>query len=363
MKSRCKWIAIASVSLLFGVTTAQGQVPSTVMTLRSITKAMTMSYRLFTPAGYDRAKKYPLILAFHGYNQDGPDESNTGYIDYNSLCSFWVSNALQAAHPCFVVAPHNPSGTWIDTIFTVCNASGTYHQGPLSARLSTVMSILDSLQKEFSIDTNRIYVTGLSIGGFATWDLITRFPGRFAAAIPMSGAADTTKAAAVAGLPIWCCHGQIDDVVTPLSDRYMMAAIDRLDGSNGVVYTECNGTVCVTTSKTKLDSLVNAGVLHLYTEVKNVAHAIWDNCYANTSIQTWLFKQVKAAVAVTPGGRRAGSCLSRPAKVMVVPGDRAGLRSILRSGGRLYDVRGSLVSHAALGQVSVQVPRMLIVGH
>jgi predicted peptidase len=90
--------------------------------------------------------KYPLILAFHGVGEDG-DSSNTAYIDKNGLVSAWVATAFQSKYPCFVVAPHNPSGTWIDT--------------------------------------NRLYVTGLSIGGWATWDLVTRFPEKFAAAGPL----------------------------------------------------------------------------------------------------------------------------------------------------------------------------------
>jgi predicted peptidase len=361
MKPCCKWISIACCAALLNFASAYAQIPSSVMTLRSISRAMTLNYRLFTPSGYDHTKKYPLILAFHGVSQDGTDESNTGYVDYNSLCLYWVSNTLQAAHPCFVVAPHNPSGTWIDTNYTACNTTGTYRQGPISTRLSTVMGILDSLQKEFSIDTNRLYVTGLSVGGFATWDLITRYPGKFAAAIPMSGAADTSKAPAAAQVPVWCCHGQIDNTVTPVSERYMMAAIDRLDGSKGVAYPECNGITCVTTFRTKLDSLVNAGIIHFYWERQNIGHAIWDTCYANTSLQAWLFKQVKNGASAVSGIRSGSPAVSCSGNARIVLADRSAIQSLLHRGGRVYDLRGSLVRNAGFKQGSAAGRCLLMV--
>lgn len=139
-----------------------------------------------------------------------------------------------------------------------------------------------------------------------------------------------------------------------------MAAIDQLDGSKGVAYPECNGTMCVTTFRTKLDSLVNAGIIHFYWERQNIGHAIWDTCYANTSLQAWIFKQVKGATMVSRihSGKPA---VMHTGNARVVLADRSAIRSLLRRGGRVYDMRGSLVRKADLEQGSAAAPRLLIV--
>ena len=274
------------------------QTPSSVMTLLSATGAMTIKYHLFQPTGYNRSVKYPLVLTFHGIGEDG--EANIGAIDYHGIAATWIDTNFQKSHPCFVVSPHNPSGTWTGFDYTIANSTGTFVQpSAISTRLSTVMGILDSICKEFNIDTNRIYITGLSIGGFATWDLITRFPKKFAAAIPMSGAVDTSKASRIASLPIWNIHGQVDGSVTALSSRLIMKKLDSLDGNKGVVYPECKDTACTTMPNTRLDSLINAGATHLYSEQQNGGHVLWLGYYSNSRIREWLFKQIKPAPAAS----------------------------------------------------------------
>jgi predicted peptidase len=275
---------------------------------------MTLFYHLFKPDGYSAEKKYPLIIAFHGVGENG-DSASTVYINSNGLVSSYVSAAFQSRHPCFVAAPHNPSGTWTDTAWTVSNTVCKYKQGPISTRLNTVMLLLDSLQREFPIDSNRIYITGLSIGGWATWDLITRFPDRFAAAFPQSGGVDTGKANAVIRTPIWSYNGSKDNVVAPLSANYFFDNLDKLDGNSGVAYTWCHGTDCpAKMSARTIDSLTNAGVIHFYTLDPTMAHTGWAQYYADTLIQNWLMKQSRSpasAIRTRTAAPRGGAAVSR----------------------------------------------------
>jgi predicted peptidase len=294
--NRLSAIAILAFTVLSSSLSAQ--TPSNVMQLRKQTgSGISLYYHLYKPEGYSRAIKYPLILAFHGVGEDG-DSASTAYINNNGLVSAWVATAFQSKYPCFVVAPHNPSGTWIDTPWTVSNTNVKYRQGPISSRLATSMQILDSLTREFSIDTNRLYVTGLSIGGWATWDLVTRYPDKFAAAFPQSGGVDTSKANLLVRTPIWSYNGKLDDVVAPISVNLFMQNLDRLDGDNGVVYTNCQGNTCpAKLNAGKIDSLIDAGKTHFYSLDPAHGHEGWDLYYGDTLIQKWFMKQRRDAPA------------------------------------------------------------------
>jgi predicted peptidase len=340
-----RYIVMAGCVGIMGLSITGAQTPSSVMQLRKHKgAAMTLYYHLFKPGGYSNVNKYPAVIALHGVGEDG-DSTSTLYIDKNGLVSNWVSTAFQTKHPCFVIAPHNPSGTWTDTAWTVSNTVCGYKQGPISARLGTVMQILDSMEREFPLDTNRIYITGLSIGGWATWDLVTRFPDKFAAAFPQSGGVDTGKAGVVAQVPIWCYHGKQDGVVAPLSDNFMMDNIDKVDGNKGVVFTWCHGNTCpAKMSEAKIDSLTKAGMIHFYTLDPNRSHDGWDQYYGDTLIQNWLMKQSRTGTTAVFSQnipvRVAGGCQQA---IMV---SVAGLwnQPAWRSGYEVYNLRGKRIS-------------------
>jgi predicted peptidase len=310
MQNLLRFSAPALLALAVFSSSPFAQTPSSVMQLRKHKgSGMTLYYHLYKPQGYSSNVKYPLIMAFHGVGEDG-DSTSTLYIDKNGLVSAWVATAFQNKYPCFVVAPHNPSGTWTDTAWTVSNTNVKYRQGPISSRLATSMQILDSLTREFSIDTNRLYVTGLSIGGWATWDLVTRFPDKFAAAFPQSGGVDTSKAGLLVRTPIWSYNGKLDDVVAPVSVNLFMQNLDKLDGDNGVVYTHCQGNNCpARMNAAKIDSLIDAGRTHFYSLDPARAHDGWDLYYGDTLIQKWLMKQRRESPTslVNPGRRKSSS--------------------------------------------------------
>jgi predicted peptidase len=133
---------------------------------------------------------------------------------------------------------------------------------------------LDSLLNEFSVDTNRMYITGLSMGGYATWDLIVRFPNKFAAAVPMSGGGDVSKVMLIKHIPIWDFHGAQDGTVPVKNSRDMMTAFENTGTT--VVYTNCHHGDCTGLPDSVIADTLKNGARHIYTEYQNGGHAIWD---------------------------------------------------------------------------------------
>ena len=214
-----------------------------------------LKYRLFTPADYDANKKYPLVLFFHGAGERGADNAKQlvhGMRDFSS-------EEVQQKYPCFIVAPQCPDNQQgVNVPWSA--AEHTMPQQPAES-LQLSLELLEALQKEFSIDDKRIYVTGLSMGGYATWDIIQRHPELFAAAAPVCGGGDKGGARKMAKLPLWVFHGDSDTAVPPQRSRDMIAAIKAAGGSPK------------------------------YTEYKKTGHDSWSATYRDPEFYAWLFAQ------------------------------------------------------------------------
>jgi predicted peptidase len=130
-----------------------------------------------------------------------------------------------------------------------------------SEPLRLALALVGALQGEFSIDSRQIYVTGLSMGGYGTWDAAMRRPDLFAAAVPVCGGADETKAARIAKMPIWVFHGARDPVVKVARSDHMIAALLKAGGNPG------------------------------YTRYPGEEHASWDPAYRDPELFKWLFAQ------------------------------------------------------------------------
>ncbi len=257
----------------------------------------TMPYRLFIPENYDSSKTYPLILALHGAGERGKD--NEAQLKAHRLATVWADSVRQAKNPCFIVAPQCPDERqWVNTDWT----KGNYSLAAvgISDELSTVSDLLDSLAREFPINTDRLYVTGVSMGGYATWDLITRFPNRFAAAIPMSGGADTSRAASIRLMPIWDFHGGSDPAVPVTTSRDMIEAL--IHANRACVFTEYNyreGAGQKMPDST-LAQKVSYNAPLLYTEYIGKGHAVWQESYSNPQLAIWLFAQKRSPEVIPP---------------------------------------------------------------
>ena len=130
--------------------------------------------------------------------------------------------------------------------------------------LRMTLGLVEALQDEFpQIDPDRLYITGLSMGGFGTWDAIQRYPELFAAAVPICGGGDVSKADRLTKIPLWVFHGAEDKLVNPKWSRDMVEAIKKAGGSPK------------------------------YTEYPDVGHQSWVNAYRDPELFAWLFGQKK----------------------------------------------------------------------
>ena len=216
----------------------------------------TLPYRLLQPKDYDAKQKYPLVTFFHGAGERGVN--NSAQLVHGT--SHYAQAANREKFPCFVIAPQCPNGQqWVDMPWGA--ASGVQPKPP-SAAMALVLELMAALPKEFSIDDGRLHVTGLSMGGYATWDCITRFPGRFAAAVPICGGGDEkTVNAAVAKTPVWAFHSDDDTAVKVKRTRNMIQAMREAGGAPH------------------------------YFEYWGLGHNSWGRAYAEPELLPWMFAQ------------------------------------------------------------------------
>jgi predicted peptidase len=214
-----------------------------------------LPYRLLQPPKASPAQKCPLVLFLHGAGERGTD--NQAQLVHGA--PLFLKPQIRAQFPCFVVAPQCPTNRrWVEMDWGA--EVGTQPSEP-SEPMKLVMDLLERLPREYPIDSERIYVTGLSMGGFGTWDLITRFPGRFAAAVPICGGGDAQVAARAAKTPVWAFHSDDDTVVKVRRTRDMIAGMRQAGGQPH------------------------------YFEYRGLGHGAWDKAYAEPELLSWMFAQ------------------------------------------------------------------------
>lgn len=223
----------------------------------------TLGYRLLAPKNYDPKQKYPLVLVLHGAGERGSD--NAVQLKYGA--PLFIKDEVREKYPCFVVAPQCPAEQKWSEVDWTSTAPLTQTEKP-TAPMALVLGALEALQKEFSIDPDRLYVTGLSMGGYGTWDLITRFPEKWAAAAPICGGGDTKVAARVKSLPIWAFHGLEDPTVKVIRTQEMIAALEA------------------------------AGGKPLFSVYPYVKHDSWNIAYGEPELLPWLFAQKRGQAEV-----------------------------------------------------------------
>lgn len=215
------------------------------------TQGTQLPYRLFHPPKYDPGTKYPLVLFWHGAGEVGVD--NLGQLRDNGEYSFLtVSN--QAKFPCFYLLPQ---------------VGGAFSEYQI---LDWATNLLSHLEEQFSIDPDRFYVTGLSMGGFSTWAMVARYPDRVAAAIPMSGGIvynNLTDYLQSLHVPIWNFHAADD------------------------------GSVPVSYSDESVASLRGLGASINYTRYQTGGHGIWSVAYSTPGLVDWLMAQRRGVDSTT----------------------------------------------------------------
>lgn len=222
-----------------------------------------LPYSLFIPKNYDPQKQYPLVVFLHGAGERG--YNNQVQLKANEGAIVWASDLVQATNPCFVLAPQCPQNAgWTDIW-------GGKPFEP-SVYLEMVYDVILDLTKNYSIDKGRIYLTGLSMGGFGTWALAMVHPETFAALVPICGWGDTSKAYLIKDIPTWVFTAEDDPVVKVEGVRAIVKALQDLNAP--IRYTE-----------------YEKGVVS--PPLALMAHWSWVPTYKNQKMIEWLFSQRK----------------------------------------------------------------------
>lgn len=216
---------------LLSVSHASAQELEKLLTAKTFKSAggETLPYRLFVPANYDRRKKYPLIVFLHGSGGLGNDNLKQLQLGNRYLIDRFTQSESQSRYPAFVVAPQSIGEGWVAANDRITP----------SRQLRLAVELIDELRRTYSIDSGRLYVAGQSLGGFGTFAIISAYPRMFAAAIPLCGGGDESKALQYKGTALWVFHGEKDESVPVANSRQMVAAIRKAGGQ--VKYTEYPG--------------------------------------------------------------------------------------------------------------------------
>ncbi len=188
-----------------------------------------LPYRLLLPENYDDNKSYPMIFFFHGAGERGNDNK----LQFFHLVQYIYDNTPE---DCIIVAPQCPlNNQWVDTPW----ANGAYSIDKVkeSNEMIAVMELLGDLEVKYNVDSDRIYVIGLSMGGFATWDALMRHNDVFAAGIPICGGGDPSQAEALKDTPIFTFHAVDDTAVPYMGTKQTVDAIKNVGGDK-IEYTQ-----------------------------------------------------------------------------------------------------------------------------
>jgi predicted peptidase len=224
------------------------------------TKGDTLPYRILFPEGYDKSKKYPLVLFLHGGGERGTDHEK----QLGNGVKLFLDTENRKKYPCIVVAPQCMMDSFwpsvkYDRTQRPLQLDFNYSNEITRALQATTELTYDLLKKE-SINTKAVYITGLSMGGMGTFEMVYRNPGLFAAAAPICGGGDAKAyGKKQTGTRFWLFHGDIDAVIEVKHSRAMYERLKELKAN-----------------------------VH-YTEYPGVNHNSWDNAFSEPGFLPWMF--------------------------------------------------------------------------
>ncbi|HEY4618542.1 MAG TPA: prolyl oligopeptidase family serine peptidase [Flavobacterium sp.] len=214
----------------------------------------TLIYRQLIP-DYAINSKYPLVIFLHGSGERGSD--NEAQLKWGVLN--FASDQNMKLHPSIVIAPQCPENMGWNNFSDENNS----FQAKPTKPMELLIALIKQTIKKHPVDPNRIYITGLSMGGYGTFDAISRYPDLFAAAVPVCGAGDITKAPLMAHVPMWIFHGALDPAVSPTNSQDMLLALTKAGAHPG------------------------------FTQYPEVGHFSWIAAYSDPMMMEWLFRQRK----------------------------------------------------------------------
>lgn len=217
---------------------------------------VTLPYQLLSPKTVEEGERYPLILFLHGAGERGSDNAT----QLKHFPSKMLTPERREAFPCFVLAPQCPEGQKWTTDEWGSKTSQRIPEAPTAPLAAAVAALLD-VAARYPVDLDRIYLTGLSMGGYGAFELAARHPDWFAAAAPVCGGGDDEAVDRLVGLPLSIWHGDADGAVPVERSRSMVAALKAL------------------------------GTPVEYHELPGVGHAAWTAAYGAQGCLDWMFSQ------------------------------------------------------------------------
>jgi predicted peptidase len=218
-----------------------------------------MPYRIYVPDNYDANKKYPLIFFFHGGGRGSNNEQQILHENFSGT-HVWTQPANQAQFPAFVLAPQCPvDENW-----------GNPDMNDVNPQLQMALQILAEVQKDYSIDADRIILVGQSMGGLGVWALTQSFPQNWAAAIIVGSYDNFTDVRALTRIPLWLFQGELDLTVPVVLIREMVKQLNKAHAQ-----------------------------LH-YTEYRKTNDEIWDRAFAEPQLVPWAAAQKRVTPAASP---------------------------------------------------------------
>ena len=229
----------------------------------------SLNYRLLKPIQTEvlADSALPLVVFLHGAGERGIN--NEDQLKWG-VWRFALDN-MQQEYPAFVVAPQCPAdNSWAP--FMGENMDPRLADQPTQP-MQLAIGMVKHIIEKYRIDTTRIYVTGMSMGGMGTWEMLMRRPEWFAAGAPICGAGDASKKTIkkVAEIPIWLFHGSADKIVNPQFSRKMYKALREAGAQPG------------------------------YTEYPGVNHFSWIPAYRDQQLFKWMFSQQKSKMLQDAG--------------------------------------------------------------
>jgi predicted peptidase len=201
-----------------------------------IQKKVGYDYLLNLPMNYSDMGKYPLLLFLHGAGERGSD------LERVKIHGPLKSQGAHRNYQFIIISPQVPTGDIWDA--------------------DALAALLDEVIREYPVDTTRVYVTGLSMGGYGTWDVISHYPEKFAAAVPICGWGNRQIIHKAKKIPVWAFHGARDNVVPLPRSEEMVNALNSGGGN---------------------------ARLTIYPEA---THDAWTETYNNPEIYDWLMQHV-----------------------------------------------------------------------
>lgn len=213
-------------------------------------------YRLLEPLPTKRDRELPLVVFLHGSGERGSD--NEKQLTY--LPQQLATPARREKYPCFVLAVQCPADEkWSEVPWDEATPRA-FPRTP-SGAMRAVQKAMAAVVQRPGVDRARVYLTGISMGGFGTWDLMARETERFACAVPICGGGDPDAVAAMLDLPVDVWHGGSDDLVPPIRSRLMAERYRQL------------------------------GAPVRYHEPAELGHDVWQHAYQDERVLDWMFAQ------------------------------------------------------------------------